>query len=107
MIRNEIKPEPSQYKYTRPLLWGSEYILTKWLDRIQIGTLEVQFPSGCKRIFTGPIDGPGAKINIHKINSRKTRKGYDKPKSTVGKLSASKLQICLVYFCKIYWSEQK
>ena len=68
MIRNEIKPEPSQYKYTRPLLWGSEYILTKWLDRIQIGTLEVQFPSGCKRIFTGPIDGPGAKINIHKTN---------------------------------------
>ena len=68
MIRDEFKPEPRQYKYTKPFLWGSEYILTKWLDRIQIGTLEVQFPSGSKRIFTGLIDGPAAKINIHKTN---------------------------------------
>ena len=68
MIRDEFKPEPNQYRYTKPFLWGSEYILTKWLGRIQIGTLEVQFPSGYKRIFTGSIDGPGAKINIHKTN---------------------------------------
>ena len=68
MIRDEFKPEPRQYKYTKPFLWGSEYILTKWLGRIQIGTLEVQFPSGSTKIFTGPIDGPGAKINIHKTN---------------------------------------
>ena len=49
-------------------LWGSEYLLAKWLNRIQIGKLKVQFPSGAEKIFSGSIDGPTALIQIHKLN---------------------------------------
>ena len=31
------------------------------------------------------------------------QKGYNNTETTVGKLSARKIQICLVYFCKIYF----
>ncbi|MDC0158777.1 hypothetical protein OAI47_03415, partial [Rhodospirillaceae bacterium] len=65
---SEFKPKPDPYNLTKPFLLGSEYMLSKWLARIQIGNLEVQFPSGTKKIFAGNADGPSAKINIHKIN---------------------------------------
>jgi cyclopropane-fatty-acyl-phospholipid synthase len=38
------------------------------LNRIQIGKLKVQFPSGAEKIFSGSIDGPTALIQIHKLN---------------------------------------
>ena len=68
MMISEFKPKPDPYNLTKPFLLGSEYMLSKWLARIQIGSLEVQFPSGIKKIFAGNADGPSAKINIHKIN---------------------------------------
>ena len=68
MMISEFKPKPDPYNLTKPFLLGSEYMPSKWLARIQIGNLEVQFPSGTKKIFAGNTDGPSAKINIHKIN---------------------------------------
>ena len=68
MMTSEFKPQPDLQNLTNPFLIGTAYILTKWLARIQIGNLEVQFPSGTKKIFSGNADGPSAKINIHKIN---------------------------------------
>ena len=43
--------------------------------------------------------------NTRKINCRMNQKGYDNSETTVGKLSARRIQICFDYFCKIhFWS---
>ncbi len=45
-----------------------EKILSNFLSKIKYGTLEVQFPSGEKRIFTGIKDDLIATIDIHNYN---------------------------------------
>ena len=42
-------------------------------------------------------------IRTQKINSRTNQKGYDKSETTVGKLLARRIQICLVHFCVIHF----
>ena len=41
--------------------------------------------------------------NTREINLPTNQKGYDNSKTSVGKLSARRIQICLVYLCKIYF----
>ena len=68
MSTNSSTPKSIPSKKNDASLWGSEYLLAKWLTRIQIGQLKVQFPSGTEKIFSGSIDGPTAMIQIHKLN---------------------------------------
>ena len=68
MSTNSFTPKSIPSKKNYGSLWGSEYLLAKWLTRIQIGQLKVQFPSGAEKIFSGSIDGPTAMIQIHKLN---------------------------------------
>ena len=68
MSTNSSVPKSVSSNKNGTSLWGSEYLLAKWLNRIQIGKLKVQFPSGAEKIFSGSIDGPTALIQIHKLN---------------------------------------
>ena len=68
MTTNAPIPQLDPLEIKSISLWGSEYLLAKWLNRIQIGTLEAQFPSGVTKTFSGFLEGPKATIKIHKLS---------------------------------------
>jgi cyclopropane-fatty-acyl-phospholipid synthase len=44
-----------------------EWLLTRWLRRIRVGRLTVEFPSGTRKSFEGPEPGPHALLKINDL----------------------------------------
>ena len=49
------------------------------------------------------LDWTPSIITTKNINPPKSRKGCDNSETTIEKLLARRIQICLVYFCNIYF----
>ena len=62
LTRDEARGETS-----RPGL--REWLLTRWLKRIRVGRLTIEFPSGTRKTFEGSEAGPHASLKVNDLQS--------------------------------------
>ncbi len=99
-----LKSQPSAY---RCVLYGAHYLHPKWNTD----------PAACSaaggKCYPRNVHASSRKLlqldwlwitNTRKINFPRNRKGYDNSETTIGNLSARRIQICRVYFSVIlFW----